>query len=274
VTSALANPALEQFVAHIGHELLLAQVLIRRAARGYELRHEEDRSAAEGGLRLLPPSEARALAQNTASGAFRPLKSAPNLQRGWRLAVADDAELESALNQLYPGAIADWHAAQSDPAPVTDYRAFTNRQTGMYRITQMLSDAQAGSVAKACCHRDFCLKRRLWMVAGLAPDAAGDKSMIPCLEPCAVLLEFARTAMRLEQEEKARLELAPGEIRSLQAALETTLRQPDATLREADFSAAGNPRRLRLLLEKIHSALNTTARSEENQIGVAKQDNS
>jgi len=165
VTSALPDPALEQFVARIGHELLLAQVLIRRAPRGFELRHVEDRSTEEDGLRLLQLSEVRALAQNTASGAFRPLKSAPNLPHGWRLAVPDDAALESALNQLYPGAIADWHAAQSAQPPVTDYRAFTNRQTGMYRITQMLSDAHAGSVIAACCHRDFCLKRRLWTVA-------------------------------------------------------------------------------------------------------------
>lgn len=272
--SALANPALEQFVARIGDELLLAQVLIRRAARGHELRHVEDRSTAEGGLRLLQLSEARSLAQNTASGAFRPLKSAPNLPRGWRLAVADDAELELALNQLYPGAIADWHAAQSAQPPITDYRAFTNRQTGMYRIAQMLSDAQAASVTKACCHRDFCLKRRMWTVAALAPDAAGDKSLIPCLEPCAVLLEFARTAMRLEQEEKARLELGRGELGSLQAALETALLRPDPDLREADFSALGNPRRLRLLLEKFNAALPASARPKENPIEVTKENNS
>ena len=254
MTSALAHPALEQFTARLGEELLLAQVLIRRAARGFELRHAEDRATAASDLRLVQLSETRALAQSTARGAFRPLKSAPNLPRGWRLAVADDAELETALNQLYPGAVADWHAAQSAQPPVTHYREFTRRQTGMYRITQLLNDAQAGAMIAACCAPQFCLKRRLWTVEGLAPDTAGGKSLIPCLEPCAVLLEFARTAMRLEQEEKARLDLAPSEAASVRAALETALRHPEAALREADFAAPGNPRRLQLLLEKIKPA--------------------
>jgi hypothetical protein len=123
----------------------------------------------------------------------------------------------------------------------------------MYRATQLLDDAQAARVAAACCHRDFCLKRRLWTVGALPADAAADKSLIPCLEPCAVLLEFARKALRLEQEEKVRCDLAGSEVASLAAALETAIRHADATAREADFNAPGNPRRLRLLLEKLAS---------------------
>jgi hypothetical protein len=71
-----------------------------------------------------------------------------------------------------------------------------------------LSDEQARS--SACCE-SVCLKRRLWSIAGLAPDASDAKSAIPCLEPCAIMLEFARKAMRLEQEEKANLALGPSE---------------------------------------------------------------
>ena len=86
---------------------------------------------------------------------------------------------------------------------------------------------------------------------GLAAEAVEEKSLIPCLEPCAVLLEFARKAMRMEQEQKLKLEVSPSEAVTLAVALRTALAHPDSTLREADFNAPGNPRRIQLLLEKI-----------------------
>ena len=202
--ATMANPALAAFTAQLRDELLLAQVLIRRAGAGYELCHVSDCDAATDSLRMLPLNEVRALAQFTAAGAFRPLKSAPTLRAGWRLLAPTDTALESALEQLYPGAIADWFAAQAPPPPVTHYRAFTARQSGMYRITTMLTDALAAGVIGECCHANRCLKRRLWTVSGLASDVAETKSLIPCLEPCALLLESSRKAVRVEQEAKAR----------------------------------------------------------------------
>ena len=249
--TAVANPALKAFIAQLGDELLLAQVIIRRAGRGYELRHESDRQRAPEELRLTPVSELRALALHTAAGAFRPLKSAPNLQSGWRVAAGSDAELEEALQDLYPGAVADWFAAQSQPAPVTNYREFTDRQTGMYRVTTMLTDEQAAQMTRACCHRRFCLKQRLWTVGNLGPEASGEKSLIPCLEPCAILLEFARKALRLEQEEKVSVSFSPGELKSLQAALAISLDASPSAGREADFNSPANPRRLQLALERL-----------------------
>ena len=250
VTSA-NHPALQAFVAQIGRELVLAQALIRRDESGYELRHVADRDRAAKTLRELRLSDLRQLARFAASGAFRPLKAAPSLPAGWLLRVNDDAALETALNHLYPGTIADWFAALSPSPPVTNYREFSNRQRGMYRVTTMLDDAQAARVARACCHKNCCLKRRIWTVNGLASEAVEAKSLIPCLEPCAVLLEFARKATRMEQEQKLKLELSPSEAVTLAVALRTALAHPDTTLREADFNAPGNPRRIQLLLEKI-----------------------
>jgi hypothetical protein len=198
----MENPALKHFVACIGQELLLAQALIRRVASSYELRHCDDRAAAPESLRPVALHEARALAQYTSMGTFRPLKSAPNLQTGWRIVAANDAELEIVLNHLYPGAIADWHAAQTANPPVTHYREFTNRQSGMYRVTAKLSDAQVGEVVKTTCDKTMCLKHRFWTAPGVGPDSAAEKSLIPCLEPCAILLEAARQTIRLEQREK------------------------------------------------------------------------
>src|SRR5262249_19269665 len=126
----VTNPALDAFVAQIGSELPLAQVLISRQPRGFELRHVADQGKPDKDLKLIGPSELRTLAQVTANGAFRPLKSAPNLQTGWRTIAHDTAELDVALQQLYPNAVADWFAARQPAPPVTNYRNFTNRQTG------------------------------------------------------------------------------------------------------------------------------------------------
>jgi sirohydrochlorin cobaltochelatase len=211
--SAVTNPALEAFRALIQDQLVWAQIIVRPCAGGYELRHVADRSRSGGELRVVPLSEVRRLVQFTSAGAFRPLKSAPDLPSGWRIKIGDATELLLVLDRLYPGSIADWHAAQSPNPPVTNYREFTDRQTGMYRITTKLSDTQAAQVISASCHNNLCLKRRLWCVPGLEPDAPSAKSAIPCLEPCAVLLEFARKAVRLEQDEKLNLAVKPAEDR-------------------------------------------------------------
>jgi len=245
------HPALQAFVAQIDRELALAQALIRRVEPGYELRHVADRDRAANTLRELRVKQLRELARFTASGAFRPLKAAPSLPAGWLFRAKDATGLETAVSALYPGAIADWFAARSLSPPVTNYREFSNRQTGMYRVTTRLDDGQAAQVARACCHKNRCLKRRIWTVNGLAAEAVEEKSLIPCLEPCAILLEFARKTMRVEQEKKLELELSPGEAATLVVALRTALAHPDTTLREADFNAPGNPRRIQLLLEKI-----------------------
>jgi len=251
LVNAVAQPAFDRFVASLRDELVLAQVLIRRVERGYELRHQADCACAAADLRVVPIAELRGLAQGTAAGAFRPLKAAPNLPTGWRTSPANDAELETALDHLYPGAVPDWFAAQQPSPPVTHFREFTGRQTGMYRITTMLNDAQASQVTRACCHRRFCLKRRLWTVGRLAADAAEEKSIIPCLEPCAVLLEFARKAMRLEQEDKPPLDVEAQDLEKTEAALETALATPSGVEREADFDSPDNPRRRQLALEKL-----------------------
>lgn len=244
------NPPLSAFVAAFKNEMVFGQLRIWRMERGFELRHLADQECDAASLRLLAENEIRPLVQFTAAGEFRPLKSAPNLQRGWRVTVRDAESLGAVVNQIYPGAVADWFAAQSPTPPITSYRDFTGRQTGMYRITTHLDDATAGAVARACCHSDFCLKRRLWTVPGLAPDSAAGKSAIPCLEPCAILLEFARKMARVTQEEKAQPASTVADRARQREEATAGLRQPDTTIAESDFDSPRNPRRLRFVLER------------------------
>jgi hypothetical protein len=249
--SQQSNPALQAFTSSITQEKLWAQVLIQSAGHTFSVRHIADRDLPLDKLRRLSVPDLRKLAMHTASGQFRPLRSSPDLPRGWTLSCNTPDELWRALQELYPGSIPDWFAAQSSNPPITHYRDFTNRQTGMYRITQLLTDDQAANVARAACHSRFCLKQRLWTVPGLASDSSAEKSTIPCLEPCAILLELARKTARIEQEDKLSVQFSRSEMQSFLAAVQDTLENSPASDRAGNIAAAANPRRLQLLLEKF-----------------------
>jgi hypothetical protein len=260
----LTNPALAALLQALGDGLVFVQVLVAPHGSGFRLRHAADASAPWEGLAVVPLAGLRQLAQFTEAGAFRPLKAAPTLKRGWRTECAAAGDLDLALQHLYPGALADWFAARQEPAPVTHYRDFANRQTGMYRVTQILPDERVAQVARASCRVEHCLKRRLWTVPGLEPDAAASKSVVPCLEPCQVVLEFARKAMKIEQEEVVVLKLAPSEITSIKDALAHAVAHPEASLREGDVASALSVRRLRLLLAKLDGVPTPDDHSEEH----------
>jgi hypothetical protein len=252
------NPALAAFLASFDREREWSQLLVRKGAEGFELRHAEDRD--EGVLRNISLDALRKVALFTATGQFRPLKSAPDLQRGWRLVCRDEQELWRAIHELYPGSLADWHAVQAGAASPTHYREFTNRQSGMYRITQLLSDEQAAQVISACCRPEFCLKQRFWTVEGLSADTPKQKSAIPCLEPCAILLELARKAARIEQEPKVAQNLPATDWDTLLSAVQLAMQRP-TDIRTGDIASPMNPRRLQLLLEKLSGTVNAESNS-------------
>jgi hypothetical protein len=237
--------------SQLGDGLAWAQVWLRPTPDGAELRHVADRDRATSELEPVALAGLRALAQFTAAGAFRPLKAAPNLRAGWRCGAGGAAELGDALDRLYPGALADWHAARQPEPPVTSFRDFVGRQTGMYRNARLLDDATAAQAIRAGCAAAFCLKRRLWTVTGLEPDPAPAKSVIPCLEPCAVMLEFARRAYRIQQGPAHTVTLHEDELATLHAALEIAVHHPPGDVREGNTAAPANPRRVQLLREKL-----------------------
>lgn len=190
----IVTPAIKAFVEHLRPARTLGQIVVTRVDSGFEVRHAEDQGA--GALETVAGEKLRSLVQFTADGEFRPLKSAPTLRRGWRALAQNSPALEGILNILYPGAVADLYAIDARSSSPTSYRGFTNRQTGMYRITQMLDDRQVVGVIENCCIPALCLKQRLWSLDGQNPVAFQANSLIPCFEPCAILLEQARKAAR------------------------------------------------------------------------------
>ncbi len=258
--SPYVNPAVQAFVelvlsrATAGLEYIEVRIVSLGGSR-FELRHRHDASADSTTLETHDLAGLRRLARTNAAGAFRPNKAAPGLRRGWIFTATSVSELERALDHLYPGTLPDWFAGRSATPPVTPFKEFTARQTGLYRITQILPPALAARTATACCTERFCLRQRLWTTEGLAPDSVEAKSVVPCLEPCSLMLDLARRAMKLEQEEKVSLAVAHGDLPVLAAALERALANPDAGVREGNTMDAGNPRRMQLLLEAIRPLL-------------------
>lgn len=153
------------------------------------LRHVEDPAPTQVFTR---PEDAREIAKYDDAGAYRPLKTAPNLRRGWELRLTDLAQLHLALDFFYPAALGNWLAYGRGAVEGVPLRVTLGRQTGMYRVTQLIRDDQAEAlVAKTC--GEGCLRRRLW---GLAAPARVETRIngpaLLCVEACNLLVAACR----------------------------------------------------------------------------------
>ncbi len=189
VTQALAD-----WLARGGEQI--GQIAIAQVQEGWELRHAED--AGRTDLALQQSAEAaRHLANLDAAGNFRPLKTAPNLVRGWRLVLPDAAAVRRALDYFYPAMTGVWLShTRGELVPVV-LRATLGRQTGMYRVTQKLTDDQARTLIDNFCAG--CLKQRLWEIATPNPQSpiltAGSLPLL-CHEACNLLVAKAREVVK------------------------------------------------------------------------------
>jgi hypothetical protein len=238
------------------------QVLVRPLrSGGYEVRHVADREAEE--LEAYEdPRAARELARLTESGEHRPLKSSPNLRRGWVLRMADACALNVAMNYLYPAGVAHWHLYREGKLAFTTYRENAARQSGIYKRVQRLSNEGVQAAARACCEDAVCLKKPLWDVDENLPlKMYRGKGEIPCPEPCSVFVSFARRIRLFEREEKREpvdpAGFSPSEKVDLAALVEAAAAGGIEYAREAEFEKPLNERRLRYrsltLLPKLRS---------------------
>lgn len=253
--SPRANTPLAALQVRLTQPLILLEVVLARRPTGVELRHVGDADRPDGELATLTVDALGTLAESTRNGAFRPNRSAPTLRSGWRCHVTAEADLHEALEQLYPGALADWHAWETGSACPTSFRQFVARQTGMYRATQAIADTQADAVAHAGCASGLCLRRRCWSTPGTGPSplprSHPEALVIPCLEPCALVLDLARWMVKEREARPLLLELTADEVESLETALRNTLCRPPDDLREGALRHPANPRRLQLLLGRL-----------------------
>ena len=257
------NPQIATLRAQLPEPIQFLEVEVREESSGFLLRHIADRARPLTDLQVLTLDELAPWADSTLHGTFRPNKAAPSLRTGWCCHPANEADLAWALDQLYPGALADWHAWATGTAVVTSFRDFMARQTGMYRGTQNLTDAQADQVATAGCDASLCLRRRCWPTPGLSAAPADSTLSVPCLEPCALLLEFARWTARQAREPFQSLPVTEAERQTLVSALEHSLAHPRADVREGDTRNSANPRRLLQLRNRLMAGQSTPQPNNE-----------
>lgn len=199
--------SLSEWLASGGRRL--GQLSIEPSDRGFELRHSADVARPASELQSHEgPVAAREIARWDDAGKFRPLKTAPNLRHGWRLHVADLAGLREALDALYPAALGTWLRFQEGVAAPVPLRETLGRQSGMYRITALLTDEECGEVVSRTCNSaDGCLRRIAWTLDGVRrpPGVAEEEFQLSappghwplvCPEACHWLVGRARAFIR------------------------------------------------------------------------------
>ena len=84
----------------------IGQIRIRRTnGGGFILSHRADRPGDD--LEIFSrPEDAIEIARSDDAGTYRPLKTAPNLRRGWQMNLADIGGLQRAIDYFYPGRLA------------------------------------------------------------------------------------------------------------------------------------------------------------------------
>jgi sirohydrochlorin cobaltochelatase len=196
--------------------LNLGEINARRVTDAlFVLRHRQDANSGKAArLRIYRGSTAaRDLARFDREGRYRPLKGAPTLRNGWELQLDSIDSLRLAIDAFYPGALASWFAWEERRVDPVDLRTTLNRQTGMYRVTQKLTDHEAARLAgRFCCSDGGCLRTILWTIEGKRPEAnlpeakfsikhdqlGKHEPAIPflCLEACNLFVAEARRTVK------------------------------------------------------------------------------
>jgi sirohydrochlorin cobaltochelatase len=203
----------------------------KREGAGFVLSHREDASLDQ--LQTYQDAEdAIEIAKYDDAGNYRPLKTAPNLRRGWRLELATVEELRRALDYFYPSRLAVFATWKSGHLKTTALRDTLDRQSGMYRVAARISDPKINDlVADFCRSASGCLRTILWrrdrngviastklpnekfdpacdqMISGCSRRAAGDARVsnnepgtVPllCQEACNLLVAECRKVVKNE----------------------------------------------------------------------------
>jgi 4Fe-4S iron-sulfur cluster binding domain/DR2241 stabilising domain len=191
----------------------LGELEFAESSHGYLLYHWADRNSLPEAEVYHSIDDARQIAKFDSSGAYRPLKGAPNLPRGWLIDLTDIDALQRALDCFYPGALAGWLAYQAGTAAPVCLRKTLSRQSGMYRVTRQLTEVQAQQLVSEACRSDSrCLRTILWGIEenqtpDFLPSSKSDptvdqtgqqRAALPflCLEACNLLVAAARTALK------------------------------------------------------------------------------
>jgi sirohydrochlorin cobaltochelatase len=140
----------------------LGQILVRKTGGDFVLCHRDDEACDDLEI-FQDPEDAIEIARYDDAGNYRALKTAPNLQRDWRMELRTSDDLKRALDHFYPGRLAIFIAWKTGRLRATPLRETLDRQSGMYRVAAKISDAQIDDlVADFCRSNGGCLRTILW----------------------------------------------------------------------------------------------------------------
>jgi sirohydrochlorin cobaltochelatase len=198
------SPFLSQLLAE--GKNLIGEILL---GGDFSLRHCADGDLEVSQLkRYHDPKAAREIARYDQEGNYRPLKTAPSLRRGWLLQLKDIEEMSLALDFFYPAAVTLYAAWLDESLQITSLRETLDRQTGMYRVTQKLTNDQAASLIGQCCSSEGgCLRRVLWDIESDHPietlpeekrrvSSSPEEIPLLCREACNLLVAAARKVVK------------------------------------------------------------------------------
>ena len=186
----------------------IGQIAISPVPDGWELRHVDDAGRTDLAT-WVRWQDARSLANLDDAGAYRALKTAPTLRHGWRLVLGSADEVRRALDYFYPAMLGVWLAWKAGEVQPVCLRETLARQTGMYRITQKLTDEQAQALIGKTCANESCRKTVLWSIAPgqrietlpaekFVPGDGTVEWPLPCQEACNFLVAGARKVIKGE----------------------------------------------------------------------------
>jgi sirohydrochlorin cobaltochelatase len=200
------------------HQTRIGQVAITPSNDKWLLTHRDDIHQAD--LREYDPAEAGAVARWDDAGQNRPLKTAPNLRRGWKIVAAKADDVLSAIEAIYPGRMAVLEAFAGKRLTTTPLRGTLGRQSGMYRVTGRISESQIDQLVGTVCKSESgCLRTILWrrdetgsVPSSLLPpqkfnpgwDQTGrNETVVPllCQEACHILVAAARAVVTTARDE-------------------------------------------------------------------------
>ncbi len=163
------------------------QMRLRRTEMGtYEVRHASDADVPAERLKVrTDPEAAWKITAVTEEGRPRPLKTAPNLRRGWIFRDLSADDLWEACSHLAPAAAVHWHLARTGRLPTVSFRDAARRQTGMFQGLSDLPDEEVSELVNVQCRSDKCLRKVAWWRT--AAEAGDEDPVIPCPEPCSIL---------------------------------------------------------------------------------------
>jgi sirohydrochlorin cobaltochelatase len=139
----------------------IGQLEISASDDGFVVRHRDD--AGRNNLTDHSSDDAFEIAKFEDGGNYRALKTAPNLRHDWKIFVNNAAELEQAIDAIYPGRLAVLRALESGELVTTSLRETLSRQSGMYRVATKISDQQIDNLVGDFCRSDGgCLRTILW----------------------------------------------------------------------------------------------------------------